>query len=96
MKFRKSIISEHDQPVHPVLNHLSEIIQQTLCDKQEGKRYHEKKCLYRKCSQCGVNNFNTYKQEDDQTDSAPLIRWEKFEYVVSGKDGTGKDKKDCK
>lgn len=42
--FQKSIISEHNQPVNPVLNHLSEIIHQTLFDKQEGKYYHEKKC----------------------------------------------------
>ena len=46
--------------------------------------------LYRKCSQCGVNNFKPYKQEDDQSDSAHLVWWEK--YVVCGKDDTGKNK----
>ena len=53
MKFRKSIVDKTSQPLYPVFNHLSDVVQETFCLKQEGKCY-EKKCLYRECSECGV------------------------------------------
>ena len=100
MNFRKSVVAkmelskgQNDQPQYPVFSHLTDIVQQTLCPKQEGKCYNEKDCLYRECPHCGVVNFETYHQEEDQSVNAPLVKWEKFEYVVCGKDTNGKDKK---
>ena len=100
MKFRRALIAEtrllegqNGKPEFTVFNHLGDITRETcMCAKQENKAYHEKNCLYRECSQCGIANFKIYSQEEDQSDRAPLVRWEKFEYIICGKDANGKDK----
>ena len=48
--------------------------------------------MYQECSQCGVDRFKLFP-EDDSSDGAPLIKWERFEYIICGKDSSGKDKK---
>ena len=53
-------------------------------------------CLLRKCQNCGVSVFKVLDEEEDLTNDAPLIKWRKFEYVVTGVNEDNSDKKKLK
>ena len=52
MAFRRKL----DQLSHEytAYEHLSDLVNQTLCPRQDGKDYHESNCLLRKCDKCGI------------------------------------------
>lgn len=80
MEFRQQLGQIPEQ--FNVYKHLSDLVSETLCPKQEGKEYHEPKCLSRKCENCGIDGFKTTEIENDCTETAPMVNWRKFEYVV--------------
>ena len=47
---------KHDQlpDEYIAYEHLSDLVNQTLCPKQDGKDYHESNCLLRKCDKCRI------------------------------------------
>ena len=101
MKFRKMIVSKmhltdeqlSTQPQFQIHSHLTDAVQQTLCQKEEHCHYNKKSCLYRECKECGVDKLKTLPEENDKSSSAPCVKWEKFQYVVCGTDSNGKEKK---
>ena len=65
----------------------------TLCAKEEGRGYHNLKCIERMCEDCGVDKFPLLWE--DSSDNG-LVKWSRYEYVPMGKylqDGTEKNKK---
>ena len=82
MNFRKSANSDNEQLNNefPVFERSSDIIERTLCQKPE------KACLDRKCDKCGVYTNIFSSKEMDESESAPEIEWERYEYqTVKGK-----------
>ena len=76
--------------------HLSDLVNQTLCPKQDGKDYHEPNCLSRKCKKCGINGFKILDEENYIGENAPFVKWRKFEYVVIGVNDDNSQKKKLK
>ena len=94
MKYRKSLRKEftdgHAQLAVPKT--LTELVEMTLCIKEEGKKYHRLKCIERACEECGVDKFELYPEESSDDG---LVRWSRYEYVPTGKylpDGQEKKK----
>ena len=53
----------------------------TLCNKPEGKRFHQLSCIKRKCKSCGIKHFrNHFQSLGDQERSKP-ITWKKWSTV---------------
>ena len=75
------------------VKHLTDLVNETLCPKKDGKEYHQSDCLLRNCQNCGVSVFKVLDKEEDLTNDAPLIKWHKFEYVVTGVNEGNSDKK---
>ena len=91
MEFRRkqyTILGETSD--YPVFERLSEVISKTLCEKQDGEHYHRKECLERQCSECGVETLKLMAAEMDVGESAPLVKWSKYEFVNSGTTAEGK------
>ena len=52
MEFRRKLDQLPDEYI--AYEHLSDLVNQTLCPKQDGKDYHESNCLLRKCDKCRI------------------------------------------
>ena len=94
MDFRRSTLAKIEQSeIVPVFEHLSDIVNETLCAKEETNSYHSRGCLNRECEICGVDKLDLMKQEEDVSPQAPTVNWQKFEYVTVGQTQEGKEKK---
>lgn len=91
MEFRRQLAERPEQYI--VYKHLTDLVNETLCPKKDGAKYHQPDCLFRKCQNCGVSVFKVLDEEEDLTNDAPLIKWRKFEYVVTGVNEDNSDKK---
>ncbi|KAJ8307378.1 hypothetical protein KUTeg_015462 [Tegillarca granosa] len=83
MNFRKRI-SENGQNEFPVYDHIDDLIKETICDHSDGNVH----CLNRNCISCGVEFLKLQPEENDISDDAPKVQWNKYEYVeINGKKG---------
>jgi hypothetical protein len=94
MGFRRQISQLPEQ--YTVYKHLSDLVNETLCPKRDGNEYHEPDCLQRKCKNCGIDNYKILDEENDTTETAPIVKWQKFEYVVIGVNADNSEKKKLK
>ncbi|CAG2186912.1 unnamed protein product [Mytilus edulis] len=86
MKQRKLILeSTHDRAIvearYPIFKSQADMFAETLCPKGTNKEHYKTECLNRKCQNCGVANLLLMPEENDTTDEAIEVTWEKFEYV---------------
>ena len=88
IKFRRSVIAKNGQD-----EHLNDMVNKTMCPKAESNSYHRKECVHRECDRCGVNNRELLNEEKDVSHNAPLVTWQKFEYVPLGQTQDGQEKK---
>lgn len=77
MQYRKNI--DHTDRAVPVYDSISDIVDTTLCPKETED--HKLSCLKRTCNECGINKLELLKEEMDTSDTAPLVKWERFEKV---------------
>lgn len=84
MKFRSSILKnknnsdEHEQ--FTVYDTIIDLMDETLCPKEANQKFNSLSCLSRNCSNCGTRLLNLMTEETDDSESAPDIDWEKYEY----------------
>ena len=94
MEFRKKTLAKSGQSEKfPVFEHLDDIINTTLCTKGEENSFHLRKCINRECESCGVDKRDLMNEEKDVRPEAPLVSWQKFEYVTIGQTQEGKEKR---
>ena len=94
MEFRKKTLAKSGQSEKfPVFEHLDDIINTTLCTKGEENSFHLRKCINRECESCGVDKLDLMNEEKDVRPEAPLVSWQKFEYVTIGQTQEGKEKR---
>ena len=94
IKFRRSVIAKNGQDENcPILEHLNDVVNKTMCPKAESNSYHRKECVNRECDRCGVNKLELLNEEKDVRHNAPLVTWQKFEYVPLGQTQDGQEKK---
>ncbi|XP_052769500.1 uncharacterized protein LOC128209494 [Mya arenaria] len=76
MQFRKMTYTNCEQlnGGYPVFERSADMIARTLCE-QPGKA-----CLDRKCVECGVPQYLFSPNEMDESEQAPEIEWERYEY----------------
>ena len=89
MKFRQSVIKnkQNTDGNFPVYENLNNLISETMCSIPENEKYNKLSCLSRKCNDCGTNKLKLMTEELDDSDSAPSVLWEKYEYrEVKSKD----------
>ena len=79
MKFRKSTESNNNETPVPFFNFLSEAVDSTLCDKEEGAIHLRLECLMRQCGECGIRILKL-SREEESTDV--LVKWKRYEYVT--------------
>ena len=91
MDFRRSVSGRLDNYV--IYEHLSHMVNDTLCPKEDNELFHRKECLIRKCSDCGVSKLNIMEEEKNTSNEAPVVKWRKFEYVSLGTTEDGQQKK---
>lgn len=77
----------------PIYEHLSDLLEETLCSKLENRMHHAKECIQRECERCSVEKFRVLPEETDMSEDAPDVKWKKFEYVSNGQTQDGKTKK---
>ena len=58
---------------------VSEAVDSTLCEKEEGAIHHRLECLMRQCGECGIRNLKL-SREEKSTDV--LVKWKRYEYVT--------------
>ncbi|KAJ8311324.1 hypothetical protein KUTeg_010679 [Tegillarca granosa] len=59
-------------------------VSQTICDHSDGNVHMD--CLNRNCISCGVEFLKLQPEENDISDDAPKVQWNKYEYVeINGK-----------
>ena len=89
MRFRRDVVKgkpQTEQEMYPVYEHLSELVEQTMCNKAEGASYHRLACINRECEDCGVANCTLMPEEEDTSQTSSDVKWERFEYVTIGED----------
>ena len=91
MEFRRNLPNRSE--AHEVYDHLSDIVNDSLCPKRDADLYHQKDCIMRVCSDCGISKLKFMKEEMDVSEDAPSVKWRKFEYVVLGVSEDGKERK---
>lgn len=90
MTFRRNLLKGEDETeTYPVYEHLSDLINETLCNKGDVS-YHRLACTNRQCENCGVKKVKLMPQEEDTSQSALDVKWERFEYVSIATDGDEK------
>ena len=92
MTFRRNILQgreEADSESYPVFEHLSDLVNETLCNKGDNP-YHRLTCINRECEHCGVTKLKLMSKEEDTSQSAIEVKWERFEYVSISNEGEEK------
>ena len=77
MKFRKSLPENSGESV-TVFNFLSEAVDSTLCQKEEGSNYHRLSRLMRKCKEYGAQNL---KMADEEKSKELVVKWKRYDYI---------------
>ena len=94
LKFRRSVTAKNGQDENcPIFEHLNDMVNKTMCPKAESNSYHRKECVNRECDRCGVNKLELLNEEKDVSHNAPLVTWQKFEYVPLDQTQDGQEKK---
>ena len=88
MEFRRKL-----EERYTLYKHMSDLVNETLCPKKDGSEYHDPHCLQRNCKNCGIDGFQISDKEKDITETAPKVKWTKFEYVVIGVNSDNSEKK---
>ena len=80
MQLRAALRKKHNITSEdcPVFDHSSDLIEKTLCERQEGK--FRMSCLNRECTSCGVRRDLFMPAELDVSESAEEVDWERYEY----------------
>ena len=89
MIFRKSVLDNRtreevdveNQTEYKVFDSLTELADVTLCPKDCQDSVHKMDCLNRTCGYCGVQNFALLPEEIDKSNTAPDVKWDRYEYV---------------
>ena len=73
---------------------LTEVVEMTLCAKEDGKNFHSEMLNYveRECDNCGVEKFELHSSE---TSTKGIVEWSRYEYIPTRKylpDGQQKKK----
>ena len=90
MAFRRNLLKEEDETErYPVYEYLSDLINETLCNKGDAS-YHRLACTNHQCESCGVKKVKLMPQEEDTSQFALDVKWERFEYVSIATDGDEK------
>ena len=93
MEFRRQRNHQRPEEKYTVYKHVSHLVNETLCPKKDGSEYHDPQCLERNCKNCGIDGFRISNKEKDITETAPIVKWKKFEYVVIGVNSDNSEKK---
>ncbi|MES9904038.1 MAG: hypothetical protein ABW168_15355 [Sedimenticola sp.] len=78
---RNKTLSHDEKQKYKKFDHISDLVQITLCAKNENEQF-KNKCLSRSCDSCGVDDFLLMPEELANGVTAPTVRWEKYEYQV--------------
>lgn len=79
MKFRKTLTNKSGVTVF-IPSRLTEAVDLTLCQWNDGQEYHKLKCLKRECDQCGVEKF-PFLPEEISDEVEEHVIWKRYEYV---------------
>ena len=93
MEFRRQLDEQLPEEKYTVYKHVSDLVNEMLCPKKNGNEYHKPLCLQRNCENCGIDGFKISNKENDITETAPIVKWRKFEYVVIGVNSDNSEKK---
>ena len=94
MKFRRRALSRRTENNGncTTFDHLTDAVKQTLCLKPFGAQHHRLSYLMRECNNCAAQNFQLLEEFAHGKETS-MCSWERYEYVVVGKDADGEDKK---
>ena len=83
MAYRKSLLEKDPtrEGVYPLYTHLNDLVNVTLCEKEDGERLHRLCCLCRECDNCGVNKLPLMAEELDVSETTVKLKWQAYEYV---------------
>ena len=88
MEFRKKYtipcISEDDNDIYHVYEHLTDITVATLCDKYPAQNCFLASCLDRECCKWGVKLLMFSDLEMSLLEDAPDVSWQIYEYISIG------------
>lgn len=79
MEYRKHTTPNNNE--FPVFEHLCDLLNCTLCPKNQGQDFHNLDCIERNCPQCGVLKFKLSENELSCDELAPDVEWMCYEYV---------------
>ncbi|WAR01723.1 hypothetical protein MAR_008281 [Mya arenaria] len=68
---------KHDR-THLSYEHLTDVVQTTMCPKPANSKYNRIECIRRTCPNCGVHKSPLFSESVPDTQS---VNWEKYEYV---------------
>jgi hypothetical protein len=83
-KYTIPSISEDDNDIYHVYEHLTDITVATLCDKDPAQNCFLASCLDRECCKYGVKLFKFSDLEMSLSEDAPDVSWERYEYISIG------------
>ncbi|XP_038055189.1 uncharacterized protein LOC119727393 [Patiria miniata] len=64
----------------------------TLCPKQPGKRFHELKCIDRRCNKCGVQAVSQHLHPLLEAAEGKVVKWSKWQRMKETITKAGKEK----
>ncbi len=80
MDFRRRQHSNRDE--YPVYEHISDLVNATMCKKNDDADFHDKSCIDRKCKECGVHMLKLSSEELSVEDTSDDVKWMCYEYVT--------------
>ena len=94
MKLRKKFVKENPtENSLPCYERLTELVEETLCERPNGQKFHNLSCVMCLCDKCGIKKLKFSDQEISQ--DGENVKWSRFKYVVvkgvENSDGTPKE-----
>ena len=86
MDFRRKTLLTADESTRehfPVYEHLTDLIEETLCPKPNDSNSHQRDCLFRSCNECGTSKLNLMPEEQCFEEHSPRVKWQAFEYITN-------------
>ena len=82
---RKTLLTSHEacDNQFPVYEHLTYLVEETLCPKSNESQNYNKYCLYRSCDECDTSKLNLMQEEQCLDENASKVRLYAFEYVTN-------------
>ena len=67
---------------YKIYSRLTELVEDTLCPKEQNEKYHKPCCVKQECEKCGIGNLKLIEAELSDSNYGDKVKWSRYKYIT--------------